>query len=131
MGLQGPAGPTNAWVNQNVAGVTVSSSTNVTVGSLNLPAGSYLLFAKAKALRSGSTTPTITCTLRNGATVLDELQTQLGSTSIPEAITLHSAVTLAATTTVTVQCNRSSASGTGIVSHRAFSAQAFTNLTVQ
>jgi len=128
MGLQGPAGPTNAWVNQNVAGVTVSSATNVTVSSLNLPAGSYLLFAKAKALRSGSTAITVTCTLRNGATVLDELQSPLSNTT-PTVIALHSAVTLAATTTVTVQCNRNA--GTGIVSHRAFSAQAFTNLTVQ
>ncbi len=128
MGPQGPAGPTNAWVAQNVGNVTVNTGGNVTVASLSLPAGSYLFFAKAKALRSGSTNTTITCTLRNGATVLDELQAPL-STSTPTVVALHSYATLNAAGTVTMQCSRSG--GTGIVSYRTLSAQAFTNLTVQ
>lgn len=129
MGLQGPAGPTNAWVNQTTAGVLLDSTTLVTVASLDLPAGSYLLSAKSK-LERNSGTITVTCSIRNGSTVLDEVSAYVSSTIRVNPAVLQSPVTLAAPTTITMRCNRSG-SGSVDVSFTTLSAQAFTNLTVQ
>jgi hypothetical protein len=102
------------------------ATTNVTVASLTLPAGSYLLYAKANLVRTGGSGSN-ECSLRDGATALDTVANQGNATG--EVIVAHAAITLSATTTVTYQCRVTA--GTANASNRTFSAVRFTALTVQ
>jgi hypothetical protein len=102
IGLTGPAGPGNeGYVNQTAAG-TAFTTTEVTLGTLTLPAGNFLLSAKASILRTGGTNGTV-CTLYNGATVLDQLTNQ--TSTVGELAVLQAYVQLASNATITFRCN--------------------------
>lgn len=105
---------------------TAFGTTDTTVATLTLPAGSYLLFGKAQVTRV-SGTGTSTCKLFDGSTLIDSLQNQ-GSTS-GEAQLVHAGVTLSATSTITMRCAMTS--GTGNASNRTLSAFKLSTLTVQ
>ena len=125
-GAQGPAGAgADAWINQVVAALPLAT-TELTMASLTLPAGSYLLHAKASLLRTNGNGSSA-CTLYNGLTVLDQLMNQ-GSTS-GELTVLQSSVTLAANTAIIMRCVMST--GTADVSRRTLTAYRVSTLTVQ
>ena len=125
-GPQGPAGVgADGWINQVVA-TQALATTELTMASLTLPAGSYLLQAKASVLRTNGN-GTSACTLYNGATVLDQLVNQ-GSTA-GELTVLQSSVTLGASTAITMRCVMST--GAADVSRRTISAYKLSTLTVQ
>ena len=137
-GPQGPAGATGAtgpqgltgpgaegYADQTATAVSIGTS-DVTLATLSLPAGSYLLTAKASLIRT-SGSGTTTCTLYNGATVLDQLQNQ--SSSSGEVNVLHTALTLANTSSVTFACRASSGASSG--SRRILSAYKLATLILQ
>lgn len=125
MGPQGPAGPTEGWVNRTAGSVSIGT-TNTTVASLSLPAGSYLLYAKASLTRA-SGNGSSECSLLNGATLLDQVTNQASASG--EVNVVHGTVTLGATTSITFACRMTS--GTANVTNRTLSAMRFTTLTVQ
>lgn len=129
-GPQGPAGPgPEGYINSVTASITLSTSAAAptTVTTLNLPAGSYLFFGKVAILRTGGSGSSA-CTLNSGATVLDTLANQASTSG--ELSVLNGAVTLAATTTVTVRCN-TTAGTTMSANNRVLSAYKISTLTVQ
>ena len=131
MGLQGPVGPGNAGFINPVAGsISVNSTTDVVVATLtNLPAGSYLLSGKANIIKTGATANFTTCALKNGATVLDQLQNQTSTSG--ELSVLSGSVTLAAPATITMTCRVSAASTTMAAQFRVLTAFKVNTLTVQ
>jgi hypothetical protein len=108
------------------AGAQAVATTNTVVASLSLPAGSYLLYAKANVVRTGGNGSS-ECSLLNGATVLD-LSVNQGTTT-GEVVSAHGLVTLATTTTINYSCRVTN--GSANVSNRTLSAVAFSALTVQ
>jgi hypothetical protein len=125
MGLQGPAGPTEGWVDRNAATQAVTT-TQVTVASLSLPAGDYLLLGKLVMVRvSGSGYSE--CQLLEGSTVLD--QAQATNSSNGAVLTAHGYVSLSATTTINLRCRITS--GSANASQRTLSAVRFSTLTLQ
>lgn len=125
MGPQGPQGPgADGWINRTTTTVAVPT-TPVTLATLNLPAGSYLLSGKVSLVRTGGG-GTSTCTLNDGATVLDQLDNQTSTSG--ELTVLQSAVTLTGTTAITVRCSSTSAVN---ASFRVLSAYKLNSLTQQ
>ncbi len=108
-----------------MANLSETTNSPTTIATLSLPAGSYLVTAKARLVRSNNVTAT--CRLYAGNTIFDESAFQAGSSGA--LMTLHAPLTLTTTTTVTVRCSSSNNNTTA--SYRTLSAQAFTNLTVQ
>jgi hypothetical protein len=126
-GLQGPAGPgADGWVNRTTGAIAIGSAAEVTVATLNLSAGSYLILGKASIVRTGGN-GTNTCRLYDGAAVFDLLQNQ--NTTSGELSVLHAPLTLAANAAVTMRCQTSS--GTSDASNRTLSAYKLNSLTTQ
>ncbi|MEP7117904.1 MAG: hypothetical protein ABI880_09995, partial [Acidobacteriota bacterium] len=97
------------------------------LATVTLPAGSYLLTAKAAIVRAGGNSGSL-CTLNNGATVLDQLVNQ--SSTSGELTVLSGSVTLAGATAITMRCYTSP--GTSLsASFRVLSAYKLNTLTVQ
>ena len=99
----------------------------MTLATLTLPIGNYLLSAKASILRTAGTQGTV-CTLYNGATVLDQLTNQ--TSTIGELAVMEGSVTLAAAGTITMKCN-GQAGVTATASRRTLRAYKLNTLTVQ
>jgi len=126
-GAQGPVGPgADGWVNTTAAGQSFTT-TEVTLATLNLPTGTYLLSAKASIQRTAGSQGTV-CTLYNGATVLDQLTNQ--TSTIGELAVLEGSVTLATAGTITMRCNGQT-SVTATASRRTLRAYKLNTLTVQ
>ena len=136
MGLTGPQGPAgvgaDGWVNSNAATVANISTTDVTLATVNLPAGSYLLIGKVNIVRTAGN-GTSTCTVNNGATVLDQANNQGNSSG--EISVLQGSLTLAVVgpTAVTLRCRsvNGSQATTSSASFRVLSAYKLSTLTVQ
>jgi hypothetical protein len=101
-------------------------TTRVVVSTLSLPAGDYLLYAKATVVRT-SGNGTSECTILNGATTLDTTANQASASG--EVAVAHAHVSLTATTSITYGCRMST--GGANVANRTFSAVKFSTLTVQ
>lgn len=112
--------------------MTNIGTTEVTVATLNLPAGSYLLIGKSNVVRS-SGNGTAICTLNQGATILD--QANLQGTSSGEVATLHAPLTLAVAgpTAITMRCRSVNGTQTtfSTASFRTLSAFKLGTLTAQ
>ena len=65
-GPQGPPGVTTGYSSLNVTASTLSPSAVASVGSLNLPAGTYIAIVSAVASASGTSPDTVTCDLVDG-----------------------------------------------------------------
>jgi hypothetical protein len=109
--------------------VNTTSSTNpLTLETLSVPAGTYLLTVKARVIRQNGGSTALTCSIRSGATILDDAA--INPSSSGTVIVLHGYVTLAAAGNLDFRCYSGNTTGNA-VSNRTFSAQQFTNLTVQ
>ncbi|MFN7979932.1 MAG: hypothetical protein U0P30_17505 [Vicinamibacterales bacterium] len=113
-------------MNRTAAGLAFTT-TEVTLATVTLPTGSYLLSGKASIVRTGGTAGTV-CTLYNGATVLDQLTNQTSTTG--ELAVVQGYVTLAAQTAITFKCvGQTGVSATA--SNRTLTAYKVNTLTVQ
>ena len=112
-------------MNRTEAAVTVNG-TSTTVATLELPAGSYLIYAKANVVRNGGNGSS-ECIVFNGSEAVDTVVNQ--GTPTGEVNFAHGAVTLTDTTTLTYGCRITA--NTATVSNRTFSAIRITSLTVQ
>jgi hypothetical protein len=100
-GPQGPRGPSDAyWTTVASAAVPDSSAS---IASLNLGAGSYVVWAKGWFQNNGIGTGQITCTLET-ATELDEMRLHV-ATNNAGAATLVGVATLASATDVSLLCS--------------------------
>jgi hypothetical protein len=131
-GPVGPAGPSDGYFTR-VGTVRQSFSTTdySTVGSLNLPAGSYVVWAKARV--SGPTLRNMDCELHDGTTQIDRVVVVAPSGTIDtevepsgEVIALNVGTTLNASGAVGMRCrdnrNGDIADGEGYVFHITMSA---------
>ncbi len=83
------------------------SNAVVTVQSLALPAGKYIVDGRVSAHDTGLDT-SVGCTLTAGATVIDSMGGALGidaTATIDAALSLHGVLTLGAAGTVDLKCN--------------------------
>jgi hypothetical protein len=129
-GLEGPMGPAGGaivegWVNR-VAGATALATTSVVVAQLTLPAGTYMVFAKANIVRTNGNGAS-ECVILNGATPVDTVVNQ--STTTGEVNVAQGPVTLAGSATLTFGCRVLGGSATA--SNRTLSALKFAILTEQ
>lgn len=109
------------------AGNLAFTTSEQTLATLTLPAGNYLLFAKASIVRTGGTSGTV-CTLYNGTTSIDQLNNQTSTTG--ELAKLQSFVQLSAQAVITFKCNgQTGVSATA--SNRTLTAIKVNTLTVQ
>jgi hypothetical protein len=83
------------------------STASITVQSLNLQAGKYIVDGRVSAHDAGLDT-TVACSLVAGATVIDSMGGALGidaTATIDAAVSLHGVLTLGAPGTVDLKCN--------------------------
>ena len=81
-----------------------------TVLSLTVPAGNYILLAKSQLFHTGAG-DTVTCTLKAGATTLDQaaMKTLPALASVP--VTLQAVTTVSSASLVSVECDVTVANG--------------------
>lgn len=119
-------------MNGNAGSVANIGTADVTLATISLPAGSYLLFGKATLVRA-SGNGTSVCTLYNGLTALDQLT--LPGSSVGEVVALHAPLTLAVPgpTALTLACRSVNGSQATLhtASFRVLSAYKLSTLTVQ
>jgi hypothetical protein len=114
-GAQGATGPSNAYTAVNTSFVETKFPENVTITSLALPAGSYVVQAKVLAINETSARQLASCELVTNGTEEDSSSATvepLGLTSYNgrATITLLEGVTLPGPGTVQVNCGTSNAS---------------------
>jgi hypothetical protein len=107
-GAPGAPGPSAAY-STSAAGNTqvgASSAAPVTILSLSLPAGKYVVTATTGLTNISGATRSAWCTLQNGTTQLGMTRgfDVADATQRSTAVTVQGAVTLAATATITFQC---------------------------
>jgi hypothetical protein len=124
-GAQGPKGDTGARGPSNAYSTTIpplsspAGSGNFTVGTLsNLPAGSYVLLAKANINNNHAADTFVTCQLVAGGDV-DEtyIGTRDGTQSVildKQQVGMNLTHTFASTGTVTLQCDNPGGGASGI-----------------
>jgi hypothetical protein len=106
---QGPAGPqgapgsTNGYYKTGTTTALQAGAGNTTLASLTLPAGSYLVYAKATVNSAASSGAT--CYLAASGVVGEDLQNVNVNSSFPYArVWLMRALTLSGASTVTLSC---------------------------
>jgi hypothetical protein len=119
-GATGPRGPSDAFVaDESDTTFTNVTTTRTVLGTLNLPAGKYMIFAKATLNNNGATVASWDCDLTAG-TDLD----QTGGGSLPvgpngaddrEILTLSVSHEFTAAGSVTLGCSASLAGNAGMV----------------
>jgi hypothetical protein len=105
------------FAHQTAAPVELTSGLEATVLSLNLPAGHYLVQGKVSVVTERAVM--LTCTLRDGATVLDQSAVYVEASAHGGVPLLH-ARSLAAPAALAVACMADD--DTASVSHRALTA---------
>ncbi|HEX8156352.1 MAG TPA: hypothetical protein VF526_03100 [Solirubrobacteraceae bacterium] len=117
-GAQGPAGANgaSAGFSASTAGTLAFAAGTVTVQSLPLPAGKYVIESHAMAHNSAAGDVSITCSLKAGGTTIDSLGT--AGSDVPPAppvadasINLNGAAALPAGGTATLECTTAPATG--------------------
>lgn len=125
-GPAGPPGPSNGFVFSKAGAVGVGSS-SATIASLSLPAGNYLVSAKAVLLSAGPKGTTVTCKLVAGAAT-DQASTRLGDgTDVNQTQALIAPAALSAAGSATLSCSTSG--GTAEASQIAVAAVQVATLT--
>ena len=84
-----------------------ASTAPITVQTLNLAAGRYVIDSRVNAHDTGADT-TVACSLVSGATTIDSMGGALGidaTATIDAALSLHGVLTLAGPATVDLKCN--------------------------
>lgn len=110
-GIQGPPGPSAAFASFHDAAVAVSTTSFTQIGALNVPAGSYVIFAKTWAGNTGAAAAPVTCRLQGGADS-DDTKTTLypsGSAGAVEPMALLVVHRFTSAGTVTLSCEIASA----------------------
>lgn len=116
-GAQGPVGPSNGYRFDSGNDILDWTGTDQTVATLNLPAGSYVLFAKVLGNNNDGSVQTANCKLRlNGAVIDDGIgYLSLDGTGVDRGyVPLAGTGTAAAATTATVTCTASTVAGNWI-----------------
>jgi len=114
-GKQGPLGPSNAYTALNTSFVETKFPENVTLASVNVPAGSYVVTGKVLAINETTARQLASCEVVTNGNEEDSSSATvepIGGTSFNgrATITLLEGVTLAAPGTVQVDCGTSNAS---------------------
>jgi len=100
MGVAGSAGfASRAWIARTDAGKSLDSTTDTVVGSINLPAGKYALFAKT-VFYPGASDLGVTCKLSTG-----EEETLYTKAAQSAQVVLQDLLTLNAPGTATFTCS--------------------------
>jgi hypothetical protein len=115
-GVPGPQGPSAAFSGFHDAPVTVASASLTSIGSLVVPAGNYVIFAKMWATNNSTTGAVLLdCELIAGAD-FDETRARLGQPGVSsasanaQALAFNVVHTFAAAAEIDLQCNTSGAS---------------------
>jgi len=110
-GIQGPAGPSDTWSArvQNQQAIATTSPYGTDLASVTVPAGNYLVTAKATILRNTATAGAlVACYLSAGTTQLDSTGVSMDD-STPSAdypVVNHATIgDVADDTTLTFSCN--------------------------
>ena len=128
LGPQGPAGPSNAYTSHVQLGVGVTADfPGQAIRSLSLPAGSYVLSAKAQ-VELGNGSDRLSCTLPSG-TVADEADFVWNGQS--QQMPLIGSVTLSDPGTVSLTCWSNDPNGSARVRYPALTAIQVNSLTDQ
>jgi len=106
-GPQGAPGSTNGYYKTGTTTVLQPGAGNTTLVSLALPAGNYVVYARATV--SSASFAGATCYLQASGVVGDDFQNVIVNSSFPNArVSLMRALMLSAASTVTVNCGSGS-----------------------
>ena len=103
-GPQGPAGATHAYVNTG-SGISLSSFTDTTVTSVDVPAGSYAIYGAVELLNIGDSSQGASCKLGTLGFQKDVTLDQYDNAGDRLSVTVLGWATFAVPTTITLQCN--------------------------
>jgi hypothetical protein len=81
----------------------ISNNAQITVASVSLPAGNYMLFASSVLLNEDSDPQNASCELKNGSTGLEDFGIRIEG-DFEGTIPLNQVVSLANASTITLQC---------------------------
>ena len=103
-GAQGPAGASQAYVNTG-SGIDLNNFTDTTVTSVDVPAGSYVIYGTAELINADDSSQAASCKL--GTLVFQKNVTlaQYGSAGDRLSVTVLGWATFAVPTTIILQCN--------------------------
>src|SRR5207253_6662089 len=115
VGPQGPAGPSDVYINKATASTTLSNTPESTIASVTVPAGSYLLIAKTGVYNVNATKDGPVCSIKQGAAYLASVLVDAEPHDNVELTDMATAANVPANTTFNFVCTGAGDSAAGAV----------------